>query len=337
MFDALGRLLGGSGRRPDLRVRWFGKLPNHADYLAALNPPSWAHEFANWLIGGFSRYQAVAGAGAAPMPDAAGVLRLPESQMTVPFVLRDFGGDARGRRFPFALFFGVPTDQHPGPLPASLETLARPVCDLVRLLPRVQTALGGATADPNYNAGEVTLSEAVDPTTLRKAWADQPWTPWYQNITGSADATRAAEWNAAVRTWGEKIAAHDTPNFQFNLGFPLVAGSDWVTQSAAWLSWLSRRARLDRRPLTLLVRLSRAGAGLSVLARTAVPDDFLLLTDSASQLSYVDSLPAAPESASGAVAGAPGEVPGTLADFVASGAELVTRSWMTRGPERRDS
>ncbi|QOJ13595.1 MAG: DUF2094 domain-containing protein [Planctomycetia bacterium] len=331
VFEGLGRLFGGGRGGLDGRVRWFGKLPAHADYVAAPDPAPFAHEFSDWLIQGFAKHQAAAGGGEyRPLGCSVGLLRVPRSATTVGFVLSDFGGDARGRRFPFALFFGLPTAQLPGPTAANFECFAPALRDLHGMLGAARSALARPDAGA-WHAGTIEPAAPADPAALARRWAAMPWLDWRDAVLGAAAPTDSATWLAAIHAWGSRIAAHEQSDFPFNLSFPLAARWDWGIQAQGWLAWLARRIRLDRRAASIIVNFAPdsaqpLGTRLHVIARPIVPDDFLLLGPAADRLKYMDALPLT--AADATPPDSPVSIPPDFAAFVTAGPELdgATRS-----------
>lgn len=309
VLGAFGRLFGGSRAAADLRVRWFGKLPQHADYVAAPDQAQWGHEFTDWLIQGFARYQAALaaaansstarlgpasdGASAAPAPaagpiEAVGLIPVP-SGTTVLFALRDFGGDARGRRFPFALFVGTTPAQPAGPSAAVFDSFARVLQDLQRSLAPAAAALNSPDAR-RFDGGTLDLPPPSDPLDLQQRWRAINWRGWARGASGATDEA-LPRWYAALAAWGDRIAAHDGPEASFNLSLPLSPDLEWGLQVAGWLSWLARRARLDRRALAIFVPQPAAARIVHIITRPCVGEDALLITPAAHLATYMDSPP----------------------------------------------
>ncbi|MBK8915834.1 MAG: DUF2094 domain-containing protein [Phycisphaerales bacterium] len=330
VFEGIGRLFGAGRGGLDGRVRWFGKLPAHADYVAAPDPSPFAHEFSDWLIQGFAKHQAAVGAGEyRPMACSVGILRVPRSATAVCFALSDFGGDARGRRFPFALFFGLPTAQLPGPTAVTLECFSHALRDLHGMLGTARNALSRPD-NGAWQAGAVEPAAPADPDALVRRWASMPWIDWRDAVLGADTATDSAAWLAAIHAWGARIATHEQqPDYPFNLSFPLAARWDWGIQAQGWLAWLARRIRLDRRAASLIVNFSPdstqpIGTRLHVIARPIVADDFLLLGPAADRLKYMDALPLSPGDAPPPAS--PASIPPDFAAFVTAGTELDSTS-----------
>ncbi|MCK4343546.1 MAG: DUF2094 domain-containing protein [Phycisphaerae bacterium] len=322
---------------PDPRLRWFGKLPTYADYYSSQTDADWAVEFNDWILKGYELHLARQreSGGETRLPSAACMLRLPKSHMTVLGSLQDYGGDMRGRPFPLSFYVGVPTARWPGP--TSDQTLA--ALRVLRDLTQLRDLVRRFSNDPGrfedvFGGREIDLT-GIDGETSDESWFQQAQSlalaDWFGAARSCLNVEDVDAWFQLVSTWGENIAELESEEFEPTLRFPLVMEIPFEIQVTGWLHWLEQRMDLKRRFVSLLFSHDPGGATgrLSVVAREIVPEDFLLLTAQAGNLSYVDDLCALNPAAGGEQRGntrdasgpPPVPAPNRWADFVDSAQE----------------
>lgn len=312
--------------KPDPTVRWFGKLPTYGDYYSSRTDEDWAVEFNDWLIKGYQTFHS------RKQPEhhhsrlqlAGVVLRLPKSGMTVFGTIQDFGGDSRGRPFPLCFYVGVPTSMWPGPTSDRVPPALRVLADLHALRKKVVSFVNSpGHFDTVFADREIILDDL-------EASGDDRWTgagraiafeDWFAAAREGVAAQDLTAWRRVSSAWGGNIASFESKTFEPTLRFPLAMKLSQEAQVAGWVRWLEQRMDVKRRFLSLLVSGEpNSGQGrLSVIARDAVADDFVLLTPAAHTLAYVDDIckvapPAEPDAAP--ADGVP--PPATWFDFVAA-------------------
>lgn len=317
-----------SKAKADPRIRWFGKLPTYPDYYSSHADETWAVEFNEWILKGFELYQTrLQGAQARVnrLPVTRCAVRLPKSGMTVFATVLDFGGDMRGRPFPLCFYVGVPTSQWPGPRSDNLAGALQAVRDLAALrreVPRFinspgrfETVFGDRKLDLQAIA-----DDGVDDSWLALAKAI-PLLEWFAGAEDQLKIKDVSTWVRAVTSWGDNLAKLDGKTFEPTLRFPLAKRCSINAQIAGWICWLEARMRLTDRMLSLMMSgdLDEETGHLTVIARSLVPDDFLLMTPLAGTLPYLDDL-----------AKTDGEGSGSQGEWVdPNGAELsTTGSWV---------
>jgi hypothetical protein len=283
--------------KPDPTVRWFGKLPTYGDYYSSKADEDWVVEFNDWLIKGYQIYHSrkAADPGHGRLPLGGVVLRLPKSGMTVFGTVQDFGGDSRGRSFPLSFYVGVPTSMWPGPASDRIPAAMRVLNDLHALRKKVVSFVNSpGHFDTVFADREIILDDL-------EAAGDDRWTgagrqiafeDWFAAARDGVAAPDSAAWRRVSGTWGANIAQFESRTFEPTLRFPLAMKLPLEPQIAGWVRWLEGRMDIKRRFLSLLIcGEPSAGPGrLSVVARDAVADDFVLLTPLAHTLSYVDDV-----------------------------------------------
>jgi hypothetical protein len=338
-----------SKRKPDPRIRWFGKLPTYADYYSSGSDEDWVVEFNDWILEGFEKYlrfsreKRTAGAPSArssgpPRVPAAGLMiRLPKSDMTVFASVQDYGGDMVGRPFPLCFYVAVPTARWTGPTSDQLAGATRVVEDLMGLHHEIVHFL-------NAPGGFKSLFEdrELDLTGVDGQSSDDSWlqdasrismADWFDAAREELGAADLEAWFGHVGRWGDRIAALESGDFEPTLCLPLARTVNLHLQTAGWIRWLESRLNLKRRALSLLLT-GGSGDGqmrrLFVIARDPRAEDFVLLTPLGSSLRYVDDLCRTEDPAGSARADAQREVPvrkplpaGSWADFVQAEAKLA--------------
>lgn len=288
-----------SKARPDPRIRWFGKLPTYPDYYSSHADEDWAVEFNEWVLKGFQIYQTRL-AGSAPattrLPVCGTIIRLPKSEMTVISSILDFGGDMRGRPFPICFYVGVPTALWPGPTNSHVAAAMRTVRDLEALRREVARFINSpGRFETVFGDRQVDLSciEADQPDdSWMSAGASVALEDWFNGAKDRLKIKDRSSWLRCVTNWGEQLAAMDGKSFEPTLRFPLASKLPLDVQVAGWLRWLEPRLALRQRSLSLIVsgNVNDESGDLTIVARSVVPDDFLLLTSKANMLPYLDDL-----------------------------------------------
>ncbi|MGE3180859.1 MAG: hypothetical protein AB7N71_04455 [Phycisphaerae bacterium] len=290
-----GRMRGSAGKSadPDPRIRWFGKVPARGDYVAPAERPRWAQEFAEWMLAGWEACLVDSYSPPVKLHEGFGLVRMPDTESTVIFVIRDMGGDQRGRSFPLALFCGVPTKSLPGPTPQIVPGLALVIRELMRQFDAVArvVAANGVPGDCLQNS-EVNLTNLLgteNPAQPRVENSGDTFQMWFEEAITGADLD-AGQWQARVEQWGAHLAAMAGGEFEPTLGFPLARTFSWEQQVVAWLSWLNARLPLAPRNFQMLVSSDpdRCPYALSIVGRFPVADDMMLLTSRYSDVKYVD-------------------------------------------------
>ncbi|MGE0481682.1 MAG: hypothetical protein AB7Q17_14545 [Phycisphaerae bacterium] len=287
LFKAARDLLGKKAVADD-SYYWFGKLPTYGDYLERRSAPRWAQQFRQWLLDGFGRLATAAGARGAVLAPAAGVVMLPDHELRIIFALRDFGGDAVGRAFPFVVFAAAATVDASEPL-AVLGAELVGVREIAATLEQ-QPARPAQTADitATWEQSRFAPNPAARGLDWRTAWRQLSWGDWFHGLR-PAPGAKGADWCAAVEAWGRTLASHDGGDFEYNVRVPLSTAGEWAAQATGWLQWLSRYVRLEPQRLSLLATFDPSGPGLSALRRAVVPEDVRLLTRGWSELRYIDA------------------------------------------------
>lgn len=287
LFKAARDLLGKKAS-VDESYYWFGKLPTYGDYLERRGAPRWAQQFRQWLLDGFGRFASAAGTRGAALAPAAGVVVLPDHELRVLFALRDFGGDAVGRAFPFVVFAAA-ANGDPGEPLALLGAELVGVREIAATLEQ-QPATPAQTADITaaWEQSRFAPNPAARGLDWRSAWRQLSWGDWFHGLRPPPGA-KGADWCAAVEAWGRTLASHDGGNFEYNVRVPLSTAGEWAAQATGWLQWLSRYVRLEPQRVSLLATFDPDGPGLSALRRTVVPEDVRLLTRGWSELRYIDA------------------------------------------------
>jgi len=285
--------------KPDPRIRWFGKLPTYPDYYSSHADEAWAVEFNEWVLKGFELYQSrLAGSArtAGRLPVTGCIIRLPKSEMTVLASVLDFGGDMRGRPFPLCFYVGVPSALWPGPTHTQVAAAIRAVRDLEALRREVARFLNSpGRFEMAFGDREIDLSSIED------GHADDSWLAaaksvsldvWFAGANDRLKTKDQQQWLRGVNAWGDHLLKLDGKSFEPTLRFPLAGGVPLDVQVAGWIRWLEPRMSLSGRSLSLIVcgNLDEEAGDLTVVARAIVPDDFLLLTQKASTLPYLDDL-----------------------------------------------
>jgi hypothetical protein len=335
-------------RRPDPRIRWFGKLPSYADYYSSGVGEDWVVEFNDWLLEGFEIYlraarearadRASAGRafGAQRLPVAALSLRLPKSGMTVFASIQDYGGDMVGRPFPLCFYVAVPTAQWLGPTSDRLAGATRVVRELMELRSEVAQFLNAPGGFKSvFDDREVDLA-GIDGQTRDDSWVQAacgiPMADWFAAAEEELKAPDLRAWLGRVARWGGRITALESNKFEPTLCFPLARKISLHLQAAGWIRWLESRMSLGRRALSLFLTGGPDDEVhcLAVMAREPRAEDFLLLTPLARTLRSVDDLskvhdPAESEAAGSQPVGPESEaaLSGSWADFVQAEAKLA--------------
>jgi hypothetical protein len=303
--------------RLDPRVRWFGKLPAYADYYTSPTDQEWSLEFNDWLLEGYGTYRErlaqhhAAGAGSSRLPGAELVLRLPRTNMTVLASLRDYGGDARGRGFPFCFYVAVPTALWSGPT-SSQSIVAMHVAQDLHTLHRSVERIAQAGDGFPVAFGDCEL----DLSALENGVDDGAWTEdarrismasWFQGIAAGVKVRDREAWLRLAMGWRDGFNAAEMRNSGRALCLPISTGIPSELQQAGWLEWLAARVNLRRCALSLVMvggGVDRPGH-LAVMMRAPRAEDFLLATALANKLSYVDDLSNLLETDAGRAPGGP--------------------------------
>jgi hypothetical protein len=315
---------------PDSKLRWFGKLPTYADYYSSKGNEDWAVEFNDWLLKGFEVYHARFTGGSRSerqLPICGCAVRLPKSQMTVLATVQDYGGDMRGRPFPISFYAAVPTRSWPGPTSDSLVEVSRVVGDLMALKHEViRFFKAPGPFDARFGDRDVDLA-GVDGDMPDGRWRDDArrWemADWFERARPGLKIDDLTMWYRLVHKWGENIRQHDARDFEPTFRFPLAQSLSAQVQSSGWLRWLENRMNLSKRNLSLIISgdVDEGPATLSIIVRELMADDFVLLTRSGGDLSFVEDLVSIKAPQEGAIVpDVPAEPPRTWADFADSGA-----------------
>lgn len=314
--------------KPDPRIRWFGKLPTYPDYYSSPADEGWAIEFNDWVLKGIELYQGrLSGTRdtRSRMPLCNCVIRLPKSGMTVLASILDFGGDMRGRPFPICFYAGLPAPEWPGPTSHTLAGAVRALRDLLALRHKVGRFINSpGHFETVFGDREVDLTE-IDEESVDDSWAESAksieMATWYAGASGVLKAPDRETWLRLAAGWGDAVAKHEGKEFEPTLRFPLATGVSVYVQIAGWFRWLESRMDLKRRMLSLIVSgdLDREPGHLTIVAREILTDDFLLLTNQAGSLPYLDDL-ASIQNLNGSEAGdvtegGPDPGPGTWVEF----------------------
>ncbi len=284
---------------PDPRIRWFGKLPTYADYYTSKTDESWAVEFNDWVLKGYEVLRLrmpESGKGGKPLPLSACVIRLPKSEMTVLAAIMDYGGDMRGRPFPMCFYVGIPTSQWSGPTAGQVNGAARVIRDLLSLRREVTRFMNSPGRFEDIFADRQISLAALDAERVDDSWERDArsiaLSQWFEAIRSGVKIDNSDEWFRIVTSWGDSIARLESKDFEPTLRFPLAAGIGVELQLAGWIRWLESRIDLSRRAYSLMVTgdVEESGGQLSIVARELLPDDFLLMSDLAATLSYVDDV-----------------------------------------------
>ena len=289
---------------PDPRIRWFGKLPTYADYYSSRADESWAVEFNDWVLKGYEllrNRQAGQRSVQRVLPFSAGALRLAKSEMTVFTSVMDYGGDQRGRPFPICFYVGLPSSQWPGPTSDRLMSVTRLVRDLLALRREVGMFLNSPGHFESVFGGRVLDVSGIDTDTTDAGWQQRArgirFDDWFKGARGSLRIDDSLTWLRTVTEWGDSIAALESKSFEPTLRMPLareVAPGDPATevQLAGWIRWLESRMNLRRRNYSILISGAHDDGAprLSIVARDLLPDDFLLWSDLAHTLPYLDDV-----------------------------------------------
>jgi hypothetical protein len=302
-------------QRPDPQVRWFGKLPTYTDYYTSPSDEDWCVEFTDWVLKGFEILHGRASQDTRParrLPIASCMVRLPQSGMTVVSSVLDFGGDARGRRFPMCFYVGVPTSDWPGPTSGHVCHILRVMEQLIGLQGAVSRFINSpANFDATFGGREIDLSSLDDLGT------DEGWqqvaggvdlSDWFRSSVVNPDVSDPSRWFALVEKWGETIASMESDSFDPTLRFPLCTGAPLVVQVSGWLRWLESRMALGRRALSMFVTpaTEQAIGNVTVVARALMADDFLLMSPLGGGLGFVDDAAGLSDSGAGADASGDG-------------------------------
>lgn len=293
--------------KPDPRIRWFGKLPTYADYYTSPTDAEWATEFNEWVLKGYEVYygreNSRAGQGdgqprpgSERLPLAGCVLRLPKSGMTVFASIQDYGGDMRGRHFPLCFYAGHPSSPWPAPessriwpalgLVESLMNLREDVLKHFRSPGRFESRFADRTVDMSA------LSDSRSDDTWRRAARTIPLSDWFEAVKPALKFDSLGRWHASVHNWGNGIKACDSESFEPTFRFPLAMSLSIDAQLAGWIRWLERKMYLKERFLSLMFTTgNRDEIGFfTVIARPLVAEDFMIITNQAKSLSYLDDL-----------------------------------------------
>ncbi len=287
---------------PDLRIHWFGKLPDYADYYRSPSEQDWTVEFIDWILKGYQIYKGRLGGEGSDnpvLPSCGLLLRLPKTEMTVFASIRDYGGDMRGRSFPFCVFAGGPTSDFPGPSSNDAGLYLRVIEDLhalhsdvkthLKTAQRLDALLGGRTRAVNSRAeGDEGLAWTEEAKSV--ALAD-----WLDGLGSDSMAPDRQTWLKRAAAWGNNLAELDGKRVDATLRVPLSVGVDASLQISGWLLWLENRLDWSRRPLSLVVGadVANGAASLIVMAKGLEGEDFLLATPLAPTLACLDDLVAA--------------------------------------------
>ena len=297
--------------KPDGALRWFGKLSTCRDYFNSKVDEEWVSEFNDWVMKGYEQYHArmASQSGVAlinaqresgalkhrNLPFASCILRLPRSEMTVLASIQDYGGDSFGRPFPLCFYVGLPTAQWPGP---TADTIGPALALLSRLL-RLRDDVVRFERTPSrfesvFGEREFPL-DGLDGDTQDSVWrrqiADVGIDAWFSGVATALATPDWPVWHRLLGRWGETIRSMDNEAFEATLVFPLAGGVPTAGQICGWLAWLGARLDLSKRALSLFWSESTEGQPtyLSVVARSLIEDDFLLITPMSEKLTYLDS------------------------------------------------
>ncbi len=325
--------------KPDPRIRWFGKLPTYPDYYRSKGDQPWTAEFNDWVLRGFELYQkrrSGAGSLEGRLPISGCMLRLPESGMTVFTSILDFGGDMRGRPFPMCFYIGFPTALWRGPTSDRLSAPTRVVRDLLALRRDVARFVNSpGRIESAFGEREVDLS-GLDDSGADGSWAtaarSAAFSDWFTAAKRGLKIQDEDRWLRAAARWGDALVRHEAKNFEPTLRLPLATGISLDVQVAGWIRWLESRMDLKRRFLSLIVSgdIESETGSLSVIARTPVSDDFMLLTPLANKLPYLDDLSAVEETDGGG--GPADDAPGSAIGGDSRAADFNLRE-RSRGPK----
>lgn len=292
-------------QKADPVLRWFGKVPTYADYYASATDAEWAAEFNDWFLKGYDLYQSRArgssvgnsrGRPVPRLPISGCAIRLPKSGMTVLASVMDYGGDSEGRPFPITFYVGIPNEQWPGPdcgrLPGAMQVvqslmgLRHEMFRFFRSPGRFESAFGGRRLDLEG------VGQEQGGGGWRKEARGMDMQEWFTEANTIVGAPSLSSWLNEVSEKGRQISANDGDDFEPTLRFPLAWGKSADAQVAGWLRWLERRMRLDGRMLSVIATGSvEDPAGyLVIVARPVISQDFLLLTQEADGVAYLDDL-----------------------------------------------
>ena len=284
---------------PDPRVRWFGKLPTYADYYSSKTDESWAVEFNDWILKGYELLRSRLSQNPSArrsLPHCMCAVRLPKSGMTVFAAIMDYGGDMRGRPFPISFYAGIPSSHWPGPTSDRLAYPARVLRDLADLRRDVVRFINSPAHFETAFSGRVVDLAGIDSESTDTSWERQARTirleDWFNQAKQGLKPTDWPTWLRGVLKWGDDIAALESKEFSPTLRFPLAEGISVEVQLAGWILWLEQRMNVRDRYCSVLVSgvLDDPAPRLSVVARELLPDDFLLLSDLAGSLPYIDDV-----------------------------------------------
>ena len=290
LMNALRRPFAGAPPAADSTLRWFGKLPTYADYLVQSEQPAWAREFGDWLIAGAARYHQEPNRPEGPLAETRGVTRLPKSGVAVCFSHRDYGGDARGRAFGFCFFCGA-KDQALGSPSAAVNGSLAAMDRLVAAHDELAQTSGGVTDVSSRFSSKSLKLDQTESIAMEDRLPDVTWGQWYQEVRPLVEATSAESWAAQLSLLGQSIASSDGHNFEPHLRFPISGARDWAAQAVGWAQWLERRLREPARAWSWFhqAAANNGPSTWTVLGRSVLPEDFLLLTPCADSVTYLDN------------------------------------------------
>ncbi len=283
--------------KPDPRIRWFGKLPTYADYYSSPTEEDWPVEFHDWMLRGYETYRSRSVATGMPrhrLPISSCVLRLPKSEMTVLASIQDYGGDMRGRPFPICFYVGVPAASWPGPTSDTVAPAVRVLGGLTALKREVPRFLNSPGRFESVFGERFVSLDELDESARDGSWTQQakavPLADWLAGARAGLKTADSDVWLRLLARWGENVAVLESDQFEPTLRMPLAAGLPGAFQVAGWLHWLGARMDLGRRMLSLVItgEHETSGGQLSVVAREPLPEDFLLATELAHTLPYLD-------------------------------------------------
>jgi hypothetical protein len=269
------------------------------DYSVSSDDQPWALEVNEWILQGFTNYHTRTNGSnnkSGRMPIGAAILRMPKSNMTVFVSILDYGGDSVGRPFPMCFYVGVPTPMLPGPTSETLSAAGQVIHELFGLRKEIATFLHHPGSLQELMEDRCVDLSGLAQETDRDSWMvptrDFTMGEWFDAAQDGLTAPSIDTYLRAVAWYGKNIAAMNGQGFEPTFRFPLARGKSLTTQLAGWLRWLEGRLDLGSRTYSVMLTgdSPEAPGTVSTVFRELEPDDFMLLTNAASTLPYLDDL-----------------------------------------------
>jgi type VI secretion system ImpM family protein len=258
----------GSGKSATPRLSCFGKLPTYGDFLSVNVDGADAEAFVSWLQ-----------AGVAAIPTAL----TPATDQFLHFVWSPAGSkqalfgviwpsaDSAGRKFPFALFVGVPSaasSRHGVRRLVAAETAWRRLHEI-----RAQATASSKLADQYAVLQQAWVPEPPDVRDVNRAFVERAQAPIYRPEDGPPLGLHMKDLVHYAESLG---GARQLPDFALRM--KLHGAVDPDVEASTWMQILADRLGVSDVGLAAFLRMSRAeGQSIVLFQRGLQPSDLPFL------------------------------------------------------------